>query len=270
MQAGGRFIEQIERLAGVGPSKLGGEFDALGFAAGECRGALAEREVIEADVAQRLQDAADFRNVGEQLDGLAARHVEHVGDALAVEVHFEHVAVVALAAAGVALDPDIGQEVHLDANLAVAFAGFAAAAGDVEAEAPRGVAAQFRFGELREQLADQIEHAGVGGGVRGRRVAERLLIDADHFVDQLDAADRFVRAGNGARAVQRFGELVVEHVFDERALAAAADAGDGDERAEREFDVDVFEIVVARADDFEASPMWARGDSSACRSTFCR
>ena len=105
--------------------------------------------------------------------------------------------------------------------------------GDVEAEPPGRVAAELRFGQLREQLADQVEHAGVGGRVRRRRVAQRLLIDADHLVDLLDAADRVVRAGHGAGAVQRAGELVVEHVLDQRALAAAADAGDGGERAER-------------------------------------
>ena len=74
VEAGGRFVEEVERLAGVGPGELGGEFDALGFAAGERRGALAEREVVEADVAERLQDAADLRDVAEQFDGLAARH----------------------------------------------------------------------------------------------------------------------------------------------------------------------------------------------------
>ena len=136
--------------------------------------------------------------------------------------------------------------------LAVAFARFAAAAGDVEAEAAGGVAADLRLGELGEQLADQVEHAGVGGGVRRRRVAQRLLVDADDLVDLLDAADRVVGAGDGAGAVQLSGELVVEHVFDERALAAAADAGDGGERAERDCDVDVFEVVVAGAEDAEA------------------
>jgi hypothetical protein len=46
-------------------------------------------------------------------------------------------------------------------------------------------------------------------------------------------------------AVERLGDDVV----DERALAATAYAGDADERAERDLDVDVFEIVVAGADD---------------------
>ena len=54
VQAGGRLVEQIERLAGVGPGKLGGQFHALGLAAGKRRRRLAEREVIEAHVAKRF------------------------------------------------------------------------------------------------------------------------------------------------------------------------------------------------------------------------
>ena len=59
VQAGGRLVEQVERVAGVGPGELGGQLDALGLAAGERRGRLAERQVVEPHVAERLQDAAD-------------------------------------------------------------------------------------------------------------------------------------------------------------------------------------------------------------------
>ena len=67
-----------------GRDKFGGQFYALGLAAGERRGGLAEREIIEAHVAQRLQDAADLGDVLEKLHGLAAGHVQHLGDRLAV------------------------------------------------------------------------------------------------------------------------------------------------------------------------------------------
>ena len=193
VQAGRRLVEQVQRAAGVGPGQLGGQLHALGLAAGERRRGLAEREVVEPHVAQRLQHAADLGDVLEQLHRLAARHVEHVGDRLAVVRDGQRLGVVALAAAGVALDPHVGQEVHLDPLLAVPFARLAAPAGHVEAEPPRRVAAQLRLGQLGEQLADQVEHAGVRGRVRRRRVAQRLLIDADHLVDLLDAADRVVR-----------------------------------------------------------------------------
>ena len=116
MQTGGRLVEQIERSAGVGPGQLGGQLDALGFAAGKRVGRLAESQIIEADVAQRLQDAADFRNVLEQLERPAARHFQHVGNRLAVISDGERFGIVAPAAAGIALDPHVGQEVHFDAH----------------------------------------------------------------------------------------------------------------------------------------------------------
>ena len=43
VQAGRRLVEQVERLAGVGPGQLGRQLDALRFAAGERRGGLTER-----------------------------------------------------------------------------------------------------------------------------------------------------------------------------------------------------------------------------------
>ena len=149
-------------------------------------------------------------------------------------LHGQRLGIVAAAAAGVALDPHVGQEVHLDAPLPVALALLAASAGHVEAETPRRVAAQLGLGKLGEQRADQVEHAGEGGRVRRGRLPQRLLIDADHLVDQLQAADGVVGAGEGLGAVQRAGQGVVEHVFDQRTLAAAADAGDDGERAQRD------------------------------------
>ena len=56
--------------------------------------------------------------------------------------------------------------------------------------------------------------------------------------------------GEGAGAVQCLGQLVVEHILDQRALAAAADAGHDGKRAERDLHVDVLEVVVTSAEDF--------------------
>ncbi len=73
---------------------------------------------------------------------LLDRHLEHVGDGLALEADLERLAVVALAVALLAGDVDVGQEVHLDLDLAVAAADLAAPALDVEAEAAGLVAAR--------------------------------------------------------------------------------------------------------------------------------
>ena len=64
---------------------------------------------------------------------------------------------------------------------------------------------------------------------------------------------RPVLAGLAFALVQIAVQRLDEDVADQRALAAAADAGDADERAERNLDVDVLEVVVRRAEDARGS-----------------
>ena len=82
---------------------------------------------------------------------------------------------------------------HLDLDDAVALAGFAAAALDVEREAAGLVAARFGFGQAGEPVADRREGAGVGRGVGARRAADRRLVDVDDLVEVLEAFDAVVR-----------------------------------------------------------------------------
>ena len=170
----------------------------------------------------------------EEVVAFLDRHVEHVGDRLALEGDLQRLAVVALALADVAGDVDVGQEVHLDLDDAVALAGLAAAALDVEGEAARPVAARLRLRQAGEPFADRREGAGVGGGVGARRAADRRLVDVDDLVEEFQAGERRVRGGVLARAVQPAGDGLVDRVDQERRLAAAGDAGDGGEGAERD------------------------------------
>ena len=160
------------------------------------------------------------KNFERLLDG----HVEHVGDALALELHLQRLAVVALAVALLAGHVDVGQEVHLDLDLPVAAADLAAPALDVEGEAPRLVAARARLLGLREQVADHVEQPRVGGGVRARRAPDRRLVDGDDLVELLEPLDRAVRARALTGAVQTVGDGLVENFVDERRLARARHA----------------------------------------------
>jgi hypothetical protein len=85
--------------------------------------------------------------------------------------------------------------VHLDLDDAVALAGLAAAALDVEREAAGLVAARLGFGQAGEPVADRREGAGIGRRVRARRAADRRLVDVDDLVDMLEALDAVVRRG---------------------------------------------------------------------------
>ena len=74
--------------------------------------------------------------VGEELGRLLARHVQDVGDVLALEGDVESVAVVAGALADLARHVDVGQEVHLDLYGAVARARLAAPPGTLNEKRP--------------------------------------------------------------------------------------------------------------------------------------
>lgn len=65
----------------------------------------------------------------------------------------ERLAIVALAATHVAGHEYVRQEVHLDAHDAIALAGFAATAFDIEAETTDVVTTTASFGNLCEQFA---------------------------------------------------------------------------------------------------------------------
>ncbi len=97
MQAGGRLVEQqqlvrcrsrAQRRARVpwaagadgGIRQVPGEFEALRFAARKRRHRLAQAQVVEADVGERLQACEHARRVREEPERLGHGQVEHRGD----------------------------------------------------------------------------------------------------------------------------------------------------------------------------------------------
>src|SRR5208337_1508949 len=167
-------------------------------------------------------------------------------DVLALVLNLERVAIVALAGADLAGDVNVGQKVHLDANDAVAFARLAAPALDVERKSPRAVTAHARLWQLRKQLADMGEKAGVGRGVRARRASDRALIDVNDLVEMLDALDRLVCARTLAAVIKFLRERAIHRVEHERRLAGTRNAGDAGEDAERNRDRQITQIVFVR------------------------
>ena len=66
VEAGRRLVEDVEGPPCRPPGQLPRELDALGLAAGERRRRLPETDVVETDLAQRLQPLPDGRNVPEE------------------------------------------------------------------------------------------------------------------------------------------------------------------------------------------------------------
>ena len=203
---GGRLVEDVDRATGRALLQFGGQLHALRLTAGQRRRRLPQPHVAQPDVDQRLQVAVDRGDRLEELRRVLDRHVEHLGDGLALVVHLEGLPVVPGALAHLARHVHVGQEVHLDLDGAVAGARLAATALDVEREPARLIAAHLRLGGGGEQRADLVEHTGVRGRVRPRRAADRRLVDADQLVDLVQPRDPGVPARHLAGAVELVGQ----------------------------------------------------------------
>ena len=188
----------IERPAGRGPAELGGELDALGFAAGERRARLAERQVSQPDVVQRIEPSQDPRHGVEERAALVDAHLQHVADRLPLEADFQRLTVEPLAAAFLAGDVQVGQEVHREPALAQALAGFAPAPLGVEAEPAGPVAADLGLAGQGEDPADLVEHARGRRRRRARAAADRALVDLDELVDRLETQNAVRSLGDSA------------------------------------------------------------------------
>src|SRR6478672_7177976 len=142
---------------------------------------------------------------------------------------------------------------HLDLDDAVALAGLATPALDVEREAAWLVAAHLGLGEFGEPFADWGEGAGIGRWVGARRAPDRRLVNVDDLVEMLQAFDRVMLAWMLAGIGELARHGAVERLDEEGRLAAAGHAGHRGEQAERNVHGDVLEVVGPRADDRQSS-----------------
>jgi len=190
--------------------------------------------------------------MAEEIEGLADRHIEDLGDVFAAVLDIEDIPAIAFPAAAVAFEQQIGEELHLHPDHACAFTGLAAAAGHIERKGPRFQAADAGAMGLGEELADGIEGLDVGCRIGARCAADGRLIDHHHLVDQL-------LPGQAAEAPHTFfpaplflHQPGVEDIVDQRALARAGHPCNHHHAPEGKIDVDVLEIVFPGSPDLQS------------------
>ena len=88
MQTGGRLIENIQRLPGTAFGQFARQLHALCFTARERGSGLAQSNVRQANVHQRLQLTRQRRNGIEELTCFFNRHIQHFVDSLAFVLNF--------------------------------------------------------------------------------------------------------------------------------------------------------------------------------------
>ena len=195
------------------------------------------------------------RNRFEELRRLFDRHIQDVGDGLALEVHLERLTVVARAVADLTRHIDIRKEVHLNLDRAVAGAVVAPTTLDVERETSGQVAANLSLGRLCEQFAHVVEDPGVCCGVAARGPPDRPLVDMYDLVQVLQALDGLVPTRHLPSAVELVGKNHVEDVVDQRRLSGTRNPCDRNEVVQRKTDIHVVEVVFASPDHRDHPPV---------------
>lgn len=148
-------------------------------------------------------------------------------------------------------DVDVGEEVHFYFVDAVALAGFATTAADVEGKTAGFITADFGLGLGSEEVADSGKDAGVSRGVTTRGTTDGGLVNDDDLVEIVDSLDFIMETGDGLGMVKAGEEFVREDGIDEGGFSGARDAGDDGHDAEGEVGGEVFQVVFASADDGE-------------------
>ena len=128
-----------------------------------------------------------------------------------------------------------------------AAAGGATAITAVEAELAGRVAALFRQGGARKQLADRVPRAHITHGIGARRLADGRLVHKYHFAEQLGAQ----QARMGARRLGRLAKVAqqrgCQHILNQGGLARARHTGHTDQALQRNLDRHVLQVVLGHA-----------------------
>src|SRR5664280_1823813 len=219
MESGRRFIEDVQGVPGRPATELRGQLYALGLATRKRGGRLPQTDVTESDVHQRLHMTGDGWLMGEEGQRLFARKVEHVGDGLAPEGDLQGVTVVPGPMAYLTRYVHIREKVHLDPNGSISRTCLTPSTLYIEREAPGQVTPDLRLLGETEELADMVEDTGVGGGVGPWGPSDRRLVDLDHLVDVLYAADRTVESGHRFGSVDLMSQGSQQNVVHQGRLA---------------------------------------------------
>ena len=173
MQPRRGVLEQEQRAAVGSGREERGELQPLGLATGKRRGGLAQGEVFESDIAKRLQSPPDRVLAAKVAERLFDGHLEHVGDRAAPVSHLEDLAAKPATLALGTRGADVGQELHVDFDLAAAPTHLATTSScRVEAELTSGVAPLSRLGGCGEQASDVVKGLEHRGGDRPGRAAQ--------------------------------------------------------------------------------------------------
>ena len=174
------------------------------------------------------------RDVLEERRRLINTHRQHIGNRGAFETHLQCLPVEPFATTPRARHKQVAEKIHLNPFHTETFTKFAASRGRVETEATGVEPTRFCFARRGKDFAYLVQDARIGRRATARTAADRRLVDRDHFVEVLHAADPGVRSRRLGFQAKVLSHRRSQSVIDQRAFAAAGHPADADEQADGE------------------------------------
>ena len=148
---------------------------------------MTKLDIAQAHLIERFDFIIYGRDGLEKFASLLHRHVEYVGNALALVFNLQRFAVISSASAHLTGHENVGQEMHFNLNNTVTETVLASAARYVEREPACLVAPFLRVGSHGKKVADCVEYARIRCRVASRCSANRRLVNRDDFIEILDS-----------------------------------------------------------------------------------
>src|SRR5271156_5951571 len=119
---------------------------------------------------------------------------------LSTVAHVEYLRFIAGPFALFADEFHVGEKLHFHCNRAIALAGLAPSARNVEGKVPRGKSALLGLRQRGKEFADGVKRLNVSHRIRPRRSSNGRLIDQYHFINKLIALQTFPRSRGPRRS----------------------------------------------------------------------
>ena len=215
MQAGGGFVkyEQFARQITGTVADIAGEFETLGLAAGHGVDWLAQADISQAHIGQRLERRYHLFVIFEKLQGLVHRHGQNVVNAAPPVTDIQYVGFEALSFAIRTQNEHIGKKLHFHLFETFALAGFAASTGHIKGEVTGTEIAGLRCGGICQQPANRIQGFGVGQRIGPRGAADGPLVDQHDIINMIHSLDGSVFTGTTLLVSQGFFGGFIKNIF---------------------------------------------------------
>ena len=179
----------------------------------------------------------------EEVHGFFHVHVQHFVNVLSLVGNLQGFPIISLALAYLAGNENIRQEVHFDFQQTVSAAGFASPALHVKGKAILLIAPCLCLRALGEDFANHVKQAGVGGRIASGSAANGTLVNHDDLVQLLHALHAAELTGAGLGSVQHPCQMLVQNLIDQAALSRSADACHAAQHPQRNFHINVLQVM---------------------------